>query len=103
MAGNCAASAAAVSAGDPPLAPTQVSQRGAEDPALLVSALQPPQLLERQTVAGDTGGPPVTGACDDTYSMLWRRAGGESLAAATAAVGQRVGACGDRRGSGGLW
>ena len=98
VAGNCAASAAAVSAGDPPLAPTQASQRGAEDPALLVPALQPPQLLERQTVAGDTSGPPVTGACDDTYSMLWRRAGGESLAAATAAVGQRVGACGDRRG-----
>ena len=98
VAGNCAASAAAVSAGDSPLAPTQVFQRGAEDPALFVSALQPPQLLERQAVAGDTGGTPLPGACDDTYSMLWRRAGGESLAAATAAVEQRVGARGDRRG-----
>jgi hypothetical protein len=65
---NCA-EAAAATAGDPLLAPTQVAQRGTEVPALLVSALQPPQ-LERQPVGENTGGTPLAGACDDTDSRL---------------------------------
>ena len=66
VAGNCAGSAAAISAGYPP-APTQAAQRGTEVPALLVSALQPPQ-SERQPVGDDTGGTPLADACDDTDS-----------------------------------
>ena len=68
VAGNCAESAAAISAGYPP-APTQAAQRGTEVPTLLVSALQPPQ-FERQPVGDDTGGTPLADACDDTDSRL---------------------------------
>ena len=68
-AGNCAESAATRSAGDAWPAPTQAAQRGTEVPAILVSALQPPQ-LERQPVGDDTGGTPLTDACDTADSRL---------------------------------
>lgn len=68
-AGNRSESAATRPAGDAWPAPTQAAQRGAEVSALLFSALQSPQ-LERQPVGDDTGGTPLTDACDTTNSRL---------------------------------
>jgi len=74
-----AQAAEAKSAGDPP-ASTQ-DARGAQAPTLLVSALQPPH-LEWKPV----GGAPLAGSRDATDEELEWRPGGESLAAAAAAL-----------------